>query len=104
MTAKLVLSAQMVAHAHAAEAWWRQNRMAAPDLFAAELEKVLALITEQPAVGRPTPRAEYPNLRRFELRRSRYYVLYEHDAATNELYVHAVWSAVRARGPRLVPR
>ncbi|MCC6811660.1 MAG: type II toxin-antitoxin system RelE/ParE family toxin [Deltaproteobacteria bacterium] len=85
----------------ACNAWWRENRPAAPALFADELEAALARMSAQPDSGRPMPRKNRPGLRRVEMPRTRYYVLYEHDAATHTVYVHAVWSALRGRGPRL---
>jgi plasmid stabilization system protein ParE len=99
--AKVTLSAEMQVHAEVGNAWWRQNRKAAPVLFADELEAALARLTEQPDSGRPIPRRKRPNLRRMEMTRTRYFVLYEHDAAANTVFVHAVWSALRGRGPRL---
>lgn len=101
MTAKLVLSAEMQTHAETCNAWWRQNRPAAPALFADELEAALVRMSELPDSGKPMPRKNRPSLRRVEMTKTRYYVLYEHDAATNTVYVHAVWSALRGRGPRL---
>jgi hypothetical protein len=33
--------------------WWRENRLAARDLFARELSEARALLAEAPDVGRP---------------------------------------------------
>ena len=101
MTSTLVFSSEFLQHAERVDTWWRQHRAAAPDLFADELDRALSLIVEHPELGRSWPRPGYPALRRLELRRSRYYVLYEPRPTTNEIYVDTVWSAVRGRGPRL---
>lgn len=80
--------------------WWRENRLECPDLFAQELAAAIALIETWPLVGRRRRHRGVPGLRRVLLRTTRYHIYY---VAVNEsrLFVLAVWSAVRGRGPRL---
>jgi plasmid stabilization system protein ParE len=94
---KVELSAEAQAQVDRIDAWWREHRQAAPDLFAEELEAALCALAETPALGvRYTPR---PNVRRLLLGRTRYHLYVTQDAA--KVYVVAVWSAHRGRGPRL---
>jgi plasmid stabilization system protein ParE len=79
------------------DAWWRANRMAAPDLFAAELERVILALADNPALGlHYEPR---PRVRRMLLRRTRYHLYFVEEV--ERVLVVAVWSAYRGRGPSL---
>jgi plasmid stabilization system protein ParE len=94
---KVELSDEAQAQVDEIDAWWRENRPAAPNLFAEELTVALRALAETPAMGvRYTPR---PSVRRVLLRRTHYH-LYVTEEATR-VYVVAVWSAYRGRGPRL---
>jgi plasmid stabilization system protein ParE len=87
--------------ATAVDAWWVENRPAAPTLFSAELAGGLALLAITPDIGRRYRRRSIPGLRRLLLPGSRYHVYYVHDAEAGEVLVLAVWSAVKGRGPHL---
>lgn len=80
------------------DAWWRENRLAAPDLFMTELGHALAMLEETPTLG-SAYEAGTKRVRRVLLRRTHYhlYVLDEDE----RLFIVAVWSAFRGRGPRL---
>lgn len=94
---KVELSAEAQAQAERIDAWWRENRPAAANLFAEELETALRTLAETPAVTlRYAPR---PDVRRLLLRRTRHH-LYVIEEPSRVLVV-AVWSAHRGRGPRL---
>lgn len=94
---KVELSAEAEAQAKRIDAWWRENRQAAPELFADELEQALLALAETPALGvRYAPK---PNVRRLLLKRAHYHLYVVEQAA--RVYVVAVWSAFRGRGPRL---
>ena len=80
--------------------WWREHRTASPDLFAEELAAAISLIEVWPLVGRRRSHAGVPGLRRVLLRATRYHVYYV-PVDESRLFVLAVWSAVRGRGPRL---
>lgn len=80
------------------DAWWRQNRRAAPDLFAEELDRVLLLLEARPNLGTPYD-AGAKTVRRVLLRRSHYYLYFVER--TDMLHVVAVWSVYRGRGPKL---
>ncbi len=94
---KVELSAEARAQVREIDAWWRENRPAAPNLFAEELEDALGTLAETPALGvRYAPK---PNVCRLLLGRTHYHLYVTEEAA--RVYVVAVWSAFRGRGPRL---
>jgi len=94
---KVELSEEARAQVEQIDAWWRENRRAAPNLFSDELEQALLSLEDTPTLGvRYAPR---PNVRRLLLRRTHYHLYVIEETAT--VYVIAVWSAFRGRGPRL---
>lgn len=82
--------------------WWRENRLAAPDLFAEEFASALDVISTQPGVGRRYPHRSIGGLRRTLLRACRYHVYYV--ATDEEVVVLSLWNAVRGSGPPLASR
>lgn len=94
---KVELSAEARAQVERIDAWWRENRQASPDLFAAELEEGLRKLAEAPAVAaRYAPK---PGVRRLLLRRTHHHLYVVEKPG--RVCVVAVWSAYRGRGPRL---
>lgn len=94
---KVELSDEARAAAGRADAWWRENRPAAPDLFANELDQALLALDGSPGVGlRYDPK---PGVRRLLLRRTGYHLYFLAEA--DRVFVVAVWSAYRGRGPEL---
>jgi plasmid stabilization system protein ParE len=85
----------------AIDAWWRDNRPQAPDLFASELEHALGLLARAPGMGVPyAPRAA-DGVRRLVLSSTRYHVYYVHEPTRDFLGILAVWSSLRGRPPSL---
>lgn len=79
------------------DAWWRENRDKAPDLFEEELDLALALLADSPGIGKRYP--GHRGVRRVLLRSTRNHVYYvEKDDC---VLVLAVWGAVRGAGPDL---
>jgi plasmid stabilization system protein ParE len=94
---KVELSVEAQAQVDRIDAWWREHRQAAPDLFAEEIEKALHTLAETPAAAvRYAPK---PSVRRLLLRRTHHHLYVIEEPA--RVYVVAVWSAYRGRGPRL---
>jgi plasmid stabilization system protein ParE len=83
----------------AIDAWWREHRMAAPDLFFDELAASFELIAQTPNIGRRYPHSPIPGTRRILLRQTRYHV-YDVPGA-DDVRVPAVWHAQRGVGPPL---
>ena len=54
--------------------WWVANRPAAPGAVRKELERVLALLVEQPGLGSPVSQASSPGVHRFHVDRIHYWV------------------------------
>jgi plasmid stabilization system protein ParE len=99
--ARVWTAPQADAQAHEAREWWKQNRPAAPDLFARELAHALALLADTPDIGLRYRPARIPGLRRLFLPATRYHLYYVHDTAKSEVMVLAIWSATRGRRPPL---
>lgn len=99
MTYHVILRPAANKQVDVADQWWRQNRPAAPNLFALELEEAFGILGDAPEIGVSFLRRGVPGLRRLLLRRSRYHIYYVHEG--DEVQVLAVWSAVRRRTPPL---
>jgi plasmid stabilization system protein ParE len=95
---KVELSREAQAQAEEIDAWWRENRRAAPDLFTMELEQAAAMLEQSPTLGSPY-RAGRNAVRRVLLPRTHCHLYFVDQA--DRVYVVAVWSAFRGRGPRL---
>jgi plasmid stabilization system protein ParE len=83
----------------AADAWWRTNRTAAPDLFLTEFERILQAVSLLPELGAPARSARIAGVRRILLARTRHYIYYR---PTNDvIQVLALWHTSRGQPPRL---
>lgn len=79
--------------------WWAANRPAASGAVRKELERVLALLVEQPGLGSPVPQASSPGVCRFHVERIHYWVYFR--ARDERLEVLSVWHSSRGSGPSL---
>ena len=79
------------------DAWWRNNRPAAADLFLAELGESFELLANAPQLGRLYRPSPVGQVRRLLLKGTRNHVYYV--AITDEVRVLAVWHTQRG-GPR----
>ncbi len=102
MTRRVEISPLAARDLEAIDLWWRENRLAAPDLFLEEFAASLELIAEMPLVGRRYRALPAPETRRVLMHATRYHVYY-HVTGSSVLVV-AVWSAVRGSGPDLCAR
>lgn len=94
---KVELSDEAQVQVQRIDAWWRENRPAASDLFADELEQALRALEGAPGLGvRYEPR---PGVRRLLLRQTHYHLYFLEEQ--ERVHVLAVWSAFRGRGPGL---
>lgn len=80
--------------------WWREYRTAAPDLFERELVKALDQIRTAPRSGTMFLARSGREYRRLLLPSTQYYVYFQ-VLAPELVRVHAIWSALRGRGPSL---
>ena len=99
MSARVIVSPEAEAQIRAIDRWWRENRTAAPELFAQELSHASATLEAMPFAGRAVPHPELKTVRRILLRDSRYHLYYV--AAEGRVVVVSVWSAVKGTGPDL---
>jgi plasmid stabilization system protein ParE len=68
---KVELSEEAEAQVATIDAWWRENRQAAPDLFSNELDRMLKTLGEMPSLG-TAYQARRGTIRRVLLRRTHY--------------------------------
>lgn len=93
----VIIGPDAVADIVTIDAWWRENRSAAPDLFFSELQHALALIASPQYVGPRYANRRYPGMRRYLMRSTRYHVYYL--PREKDIVVVAVWGAVRGVTP-----
>ena len=70
MSYRVVFSTEAEEQLREGDAWWQQNRAAAPDLLIEEFARAVELLREMPELGAPFRRATIPRVRRLLLRRS----------------------------------
>jgi plasmid stabilization system protein ParE len=95
---KVELSEEAEEQVRDIDVWWREHRRAAPDLFTDELDSALLALGEMPTLG-TIYRASRRTVRRLLLRRTHYHLYFVQEG--ERVYVLAVWSAFRGRGPKL---
>ena len=95
---KVELSDEARAQVREIDEWWRANRPAAPDLFSWELGQALTMLEATPTLGTPYDVGSRA-VRRLLLRRSHYHMYFVEQGG--KLFVVAIWSAHRGRGPQL---
>jgi plasmid stabilization system protein ParE len=83
-------------HVDRERAWWLENRDHR-DLFAAELEKAIAIVSLLPGVGTPYTQPGMPDLRRLHIRKLGCHLYY--TFAEDDVIIRALWGARRERGP-----
>ena len=81
--------------------WWNANRTAAPDLFHDELAATLEMLRPVPNSASPYKHRRIQGLRRTLMQRTRYHLYFTYHEDRTLIFVHAIWHAVRGRGPRL---
>jgi hypothetical protein len=83
------------------EAWWVENRPAAPTLFVDELEATFRYICRVKSAGVRWPTPRHPNMRRILMPRTNNHVYFVVDDKTEIVHVYAVWGAPKGRTPKL---
>ncbi|MFL5264425.1 MAG: type II toxin-antitoxin system RelE/ParE family toxin [Anaeromyxobacteraceae bacterium] len=98
---KLVFTPEAERQASEMDAWWREHRPDARDLFARELAEARELMAATPGVGVTYTDANAKTARRVLLPKTRNHVYFEVDEQRGLVIVLAVWGAPRRRGPQL---
>lgn len=84
-----------------AAAWWRTNRLAAPQLFEQEVAASLELLASAPSAGAASSDARLADVRRCYLRATRYWLYYRVRDGASSLDVLRIWHASRGQAPGL---
>jgi plasmid stabilization system protein ParE len=95
----VIIAPQAELQVRAVDRWWRENRLASPELFAEEFAAALSTVATSPAVGRSYRSRSVAGVRRVLLRATRHHVYYV--ATDDTVIVLAVWGAIKGVGPRL---
>lgn len=83
------------------DAWWREHRPEARDLFARELVEVLARIASAPAVAVEYTTRNERRARRALMPKTKNHVYFVVDSARDLVTILAVWGAPRGKGPAI---
>lgn len=78
-------------------AWWRQNRQAAPDAVAIELERAFALLAVNPKLGTFARNAKLSGVRRVHLAKIHHHLYYRIRA--DAIDILALWHTSRGSTP-----
>jgi plasmid stabilization system protein ParE len=77
--------------------WWRQNRPAAPDAVAIELEQAFTLLAINPKLGMVARNAKLSGVRRIHLAKVHHHLYYRVRGSAVEIL--ALWHTSRGRVP-----
>ena len=80
------------------DAWWRQNRLKAPNAIREELERVSSLIAFQPGIGARARNVRLPGVRCIHIERI-HINLYYRAVGSPPQYIVAFWGSRRGIGP-----
>ena len=83
------------------DAWWADNRPAAPTLFAREFRDTLEHLRTTPGAGTSWPTRRRPKLRRILMPRTHNHIYFRVDEKAQAIVVLAVWGAPRGTTPKL---
>ncbi|MBX3224455.1 MAG: hypothetical protein KF795_28320 [Labilithrix sp.] len=87
------------AEAEREQAWWREHRPDAPEVFANELAQAIGQIVRRPTAGAIYPSTFPDVVRRVLLTKTRNHVYF--TVHEDEIVILSVWGAPRRRGPKL---
>jgi plasmid stabilization system protein ParE len=93
------ITALAAAHIRQAESWWRDNRPAAPNAIREEVERVLAIIANQPRIGGRATNVRLEGVRRIHLPRIKYDLYFHLLQSAQRVEVVALWHSRRGKGP-----
>lgn len=102
MTAPLSVdfTRRAAAQTEAANLWWRENRLQAPDALREELERAVQLIALQPEIGATARNTKLAGVRRVLLSRVRYHLCYRIvDGPPRSIEVLSLWHTSRGEDP-----
>lgn len=83
------------------DAWWRENRLAAPDLFASDLSQAIRPLRGAPEIGPLREVLPGDGVRRILLRQTQFHAYYRFDFNDDCVVIVALWATQRGRAPSL---
>jgi plasmid stabilization system protein ParE len=98
------LTKRAFGHLQRIDAWWRENRPAAPELFDGEVTSAVARLAETPFIGVSYERLSSRPARRLLLTETQYHIYFDVDEAAREVLVVAIWHSARGRPPPISGR
>lgn len=99
MAHRVRISARAAAQIREADAWWAENRPAAPNAVAVDFADAVALLAQPPRIGAKYEGVRVAGVRRMFLNRVGYFIYYPAEAGL--LKVLAFWHASREHPPVL---
>ena len=81
------------------DAWWRQNRLKAPNAIREELERISSLIAFHPDIGARARNVRLPGVRRIHIERIHYSVYYRVVGSPQYIEIVAFWGSRRGTRP-----
>jgi plasmid stabilization system protein ParE len=82
-----------------ADAWWRENRLKAPNAIREQLERIGAVIAFRPHLGARAVNVRLPGVRRIHIERIHYDVYYRVTGSPEYVEIVAFWGSRRGTGP-----
>ncbi len=101
MTLRLVVTTDARHRIDEADLWWFEHRRRTPNRVEEEIARAFSLLVESPGIGSPYFCEDIPNLRRYRLQSTPYYLYYAVDVEAATLTVVTLWSAMRGEEPPL---
>jgi plasmid stabilization system protein ParE len=99
VTLRVRITARAASQIERAAAWWRKNRLAAPEAVREDLKSTLAVLVLQPGIGERVENAKLEGTRSLQIDRISYDIYYR--AQGDELVVLALWHSHRGKQPRI---
>ena len=99
MTFRLRIAPEAAIQTAQVDAWWREQRPTASDLFWQELNAAFDHLEAAPFASSLYEPVERPNLRRLLLPRTRYWLYFTIEG--DQVVVRALWHTARGQGPTL---
>jgi len=99
MTLRLAVTLDAQDQIDEADIGWFEHRRRMPNRVEEEIARAFALLVESPGIGVLYPNENVPELRRYRLHGTPYYIYYSVDSDKKALVVAALWSAIRGEGP-----
>lgn len=96
-----IISKRARRHIEKIQAWWVENRPAAPALFLDDLAGAERRLRTTPTLGVIYSAHKSGVVRRVLLEETHHHLFYRYRPERDELTVLAVWGAPRERGPKL---